>query len=202
VRALLVGPLCRKVSTRGYDLVIGVDAGVARCLASRVRPDLAVGDWDGYRGKLEGIPAVTLPRKKDRSDLHYAFRAAQVFGATEVVCVGLTGGKPDHHLAGLHEMALAAKRFTRVMAMDADAQYHFLSGSNQAAWKAKLALGQRVSILPIGGPAHGVTVSGFEYPLRNARLEPGSRGLSNGVVRKKVSVQLKRGNLVVIYAQS
>src|SRR5262249_27228335 len=113
-RVLLVGAnvergaaavLRRRLRASGeFDLVIAVDGGVSACRALGVRADFAMGDWDSLpRSKkaraLRALPHVTFSRDKDRSDLFFAAQAALAIGAGEVVAVGVTGGRPDHHLA-------------------------------------------------------------------------------------------------------
>ncbi len=56
-----------------------------------------------------------------------------------------------------------------------------------------------MSLLPIGGDAHGITTDGFRYPLRDERLRTGpARGLSNVRTAPDASVTLREGRLLVV----
>ena len=61
--------------------------------------------------------------------------------------------------------------------------------------------GAIVSLLPLHGPATGVTTTGLRYPLHAEPLTPGSgRGISNEVdAAAPVSVHLEAGTLLVIH---
>lgn len=61
-------------------------------------------------------------------------------------------------------------------------------------------LGALVSLLPIGGPAHGVATTGLRWPLADATLSPGeTRGVSNEVVDPAVvGVAIGAGVLLVV----
>ena len=210
-RALLLGAMFprdgRKIVAslqlrKGCDLVIGVDRGFKYSLALGLRPDLAIGDWDSLRDlKLLGkCPRLTLPREKDRSDLYFAACAAVNAGATEIVAIGVTGGRPDHELAAFLDLAeLAANpRFgLKNVAIEA-AEYRHSFIAPGSPWKAKLRSGQLVSIFALNGTAHGVTLRGLKYALRGERLIPSSHGLSNQSVGGACSVSLKQGLLLVM----
>jgi thiamine pyrophosphokinase len=59
--------------------------------------------------------------------------------------------------------------------------------------------GALCSLLPIGGPALGVTTEGLRYPLRRETLAPGStRGVSNEFLDATASVDLADGVLLAV----
>ncbi|MCM2279325.1 MAG: thiamine diphosphokinase [Oligoflexia bacterium] len=211
-RAILIGPrpvppaLVRELRLGPGDFIIAVDGGLRRCRRLGLRPGLAIGDWDSLGARsperaLAGIPHLTLPREKDWSDLCYALDAAEALGAREIVCLGVTGGRPDHQLGVLLDLseaaASSASRFRSVQAWGADGRYHFIS-SRMPRWTARLEPGRCVSVFALGGPAKGVSLRGFRYPLRNAPLVPSSRGLSNRVVSRVCTVAVGRGSLLVL----
>jgi thiamine pyrophosphokinase len=187
------------------DILIGIDGGAARLRRLGLTPDIAVGDWDSLKTQrsLVGLKKLTLPREKDRSDLFYAIQVARNAGAKQLVCLGVTGGRPDHHLAMLLElMAVAADPdfgFGSVCAIGTEAEYYFLSGSSGRAWRfAGLPRGQIISIFSLDDSASGVTLKGFRYPLEGAFVSSGSLGLSNEVIRKHCEIQVNSGNLLVV----
>jgi thiamine pyrophosphokinase len=59
--------------------------------------------------------------------------------------------------------------------------------------------GGLVTLLPLGGPAEGVTTTGLEYPLANETLHEGStRGVSNLLVGAEATVSVARGVLLAV----
>ena len=56
-----------------------------------------------------------------------------------------------------------------------------------------------MTLLPINGPADGVTTSGLRYPLHGETLPSGSsRGVSNEFLDGPAHVALERGALLVV----
>lgn len=225
-KAIIVGPhvgsvleldqtlLSAQIHPRELErtLKIGVDGGVQVLAKAGWKPNFAVGDWDSLktRAALKGIMHLTLPKNKDRSDLYFAARAAVSVGVTDLVCVGVSGGRPDHHLAMIFDLSELGETYPQlgsITVLDPGAKYHFLS-HYQRPWRAKLPSGPSggatVSIFALGEGAKGVTLTGFQYPLKNATLLPSSWGLSNRVAKAKnnavvnCSASIKKGRAVVI----
>jgi thiamine pyrophosphokinase len=182
------------------ELRVAVDGGLDAWLQLGERPDLVVGDGDSLRARgrraWRALPALRLPREKDRSDLYHALRVAVMAGARELECVGVTGGRPDHHLASLLELAdFAAEYGVRVSARGPEGSYHFVAA--RAPWRQRLRRGQLVSIFALGGPARGVRSSGLRYALPGA-LRPGSWGLSNAALGGACELRLRAGRLLAL----
>ena len=211
-RAILFGP---RLSARGAneylkqlkfqpsDFKVGVDAGTAIWRELDLMPDLAVGDWDGLTDAraLEGIDSVVhLPRDKDASDFQHALDIAIGAGARRLVGVGFTGGALDQQLGVYYDLATAASgRFgpvREVSLWDADFEVRILS-AKIPRWRAALPSGTRVSVFSLGGPATGVTLTGFKFPLNLARLEGSTRGLGNETLGREVEVRVGRGTLMI-----
>jgi len=213
----------RELRTHGHcsrDLRIGVDAGVHFWKELNIPPEVAIGDWDSlaeipgavrsiksstnfsvpYLEFLKSAQVLTLPKKKDRSDLHYTLRVIQDTGIKQILCIGFTGGRPDHHLANLIEFGNMAAQplMEKITSIGPDAGYYWVSPSTP------LIIDQPsdVSVFAWNGKAEGVNLEGMEYKLRNAKLEPSSRGLSNRVLTtskgSNARISVRRGLLLVI----
>lgn len=213
------------------DLLIGVDGGLDLLCGLRANdppggrlPDYAVGDWDslGDRGLLSRVRHVTLPSEKDRSDLFFAAISAIEAEASQLICLGVTGGRPDHHLATLMDLSEFSTgkygQLKSIQAIGVEGEYLFLSGKIPV-WKGKLnskPKGQVVSFFGMGRGAKRVTLKGFKYALQRQDLEPSSRGLSNEVLGNEVlstswqgrpsycecEVKLEAGQLLMIIPTS
>jgi thiamine pyrophosphokinase len=61
------------------------------------------------------------------------------------------------------------------------------------------AEGELVSLIPLGGPAEGVTTEGLRYPLSDETLAAGSsRGVSNVFAAEQARITVRRGVLLAI----
>jgi thiamine pyrophosphokinase len=171
-----------------------------------LKPDFAVGDWDSLSSLelLSQLKHLTLPRKKDRSDLFFALTAAVHAGVQEVVCLGVTGGRSDHHLAALFDLSeFATGRYGALKSVQArglDGDFIFLSQAIPN-WSGELKRGQIVSVFAMSPVVRGLTLRGFRYPLEETQLKPSSLGLSNESILKKCEVRLRNGKLLVIIPQ-
>lgn len=214
-RAILMGPLAdpaapewgerlKALKIRESDILYGVDRGTAHWVDFGQTPHRAVGDWDSLKERrdvLDRVAHLTLSKEKDRSDTWHALELALKAGARQIVGVGLTGGRADHHLAVLLDfMEVASGRrgpVQEVRLEGVDASYVFLSESIRR-WSAKLPKGGLISIFAFGRDARGVTLRGLRYRLEDGALRAGSHGLSNEALGGPCEVRLRQGQLLVV----
>ena len=214
MRAILVGPvkgtpkqekaLWSSLDIRDSDLRIGVDGGSAVWLKHGFLPNFCIGDWDSLKNPkkiLDRCAHITLPTDKDRSDLFFAVLATIEAGAKEILCLGVTGGRPDHHFAMLLDLSIfSSGKYGDLNCIEVrgpEASYFFLS-TKIAQWQGKLAVDQLVSLFSMSEGSVGVSLTGFQYPLKNAKLTPSSRGLSNRAAQKNCKIQIRKGRMVVV----
>ena len=142
----------RELRAHGHcsrDLRVAVDAGVYFWKELNIPPHVAIGDWDSllevsgaprspkfleaYHEFLSESQVLTLPTKKDRSDLHYTLRVVQDLGIDQVLALGFTGGRPDHHLANLIEFGNFASdthgdpNVKKITSIGPEAGYYWIS---------------------------------------------------------------------------
>jgi thiamine pyrophosphokinase len=220
-RQILQEVLKRPEALRSSDRLIGVDGGVLGCLEWKLRPDLAVGDWDSVpqvarRRILSSIPHFSLSPHKDRSDFHFALRLALQWNPEEIIALGFTGGRPDHHLATLLDLAELTDevkadfqflRLKRLVARGVEGDYYFLSGQIPV-WKGFLKKGKTVSLFSMSGVTRGVVLRGFQYSFGDSKnsphsknndwLHPSSHGLSNLVSRAAQEIRIGEGKLLIV----
>jgi thiamine pyrophosphokinase len=182
-------------------LIIAADSGVDHALALGVRVDLVVGDLDSADPQaLEAAVAAGAevdrhPAVKDATDLELALLAARDRGARDIVVVGGHGGRLDHLLANALLLASPSLTGVRVRARMGDAEITVVHDRADLAGRA----GGLCSLLPVGGPAHGVVTEGLTYPLHHETLHPGStRGVSNEFMTTIATVTLDDGVLLVV----
>ncbi len=183
------------------DLVIAADSGLEHARALGVPVDLVVGDLDSVDPAVldaaiaDGAAVERHPAAKDATDLELALDAAVDRGATEVLVVGVGGGRLDHFLGNV--LLLASPRYAHVR-VDARVGDAFVTVVHEHVELAGTP-GGLCSLLPLGGPAVGVLTDGLRFPLRHETLPPGTtRGVSNEFLGTSATVSLDDGVLLAV----
>ena len=183
------------------DLVVAADGGARYALAAGVVPDLIVGDMDSLgearRFEERGALLERHPVRKDKMDGHLAVLAVRDQGATAVDLLCAAGGRFSALFAVPH-ILLASERMGLRATMVAGWGDAFVleAGSRTVDGDPQ----DSVSVFPFTGPATGVTLEGFGYPLENARLEAGDTlGFHNELVGGSGRVSVGSGALLVIH---
>lgn len=182
-------------------LVVAADSGLHLAPDLGLRVDLVVGDLDSAdaaalaAAEAAGARVERHPAAKDETDLELALAAAAAHGCTDVLVLGITGGRLDHLLANV--LLLAAARFAhlRIDAVADDARVTVVHDARTLHGTP----GSVVSLLAVGGPARGVRTRGLVYPLAGDTLLPGSsRGVSNVFAEPDATVALDDGTLLAV----
>jgi thiamine pyrophosphokinase len=183
------------------DLVIAADSGLEQAAVLALKVDLVVGDFDSVDPEVlaaaerAGVAVERHPAAKDRTDLELAVIAAQRRGATRVVIVGSDGGRIDHALANLLLLGTPAYAALHLETIGPGGRVVAVHDRVEIAG----APGALVTLLAVGGPAHGVSTHGLVYPLRDETLEPGStRGVSNVFVEPVATVEVAAGVVLAL----
>jgi thiamine pyrophosphokinase len=194
--------LLKRIAGRA-ELVVAADGGARYALDAGVVPDLVVGDMDSL-GEAQtreveerGALLERHPSRKDKMDGHLAVLAVRDRGATAVDLLCAAGGRFSALFAVPH-ILLAAERMGLRATMVARWGQAFVleSGSRTIAGSPQ----DSVSVFPFTGPATGVTLEGFSYPLENARLEIGDTlGFHNELIGRAGRVSVGGGTLLVIH---
>ena len=181
--------------------VIAADSGAAHARTAGRAVDVLVGDLDSIDPSLalalesQGTRVDRHPAAKDRTDLALALDAALALEPSAITVVGGHGGRLDHLVA--NALLLAADDYAGI-AVDArmgPATVTVVRGRREI----RGPVGDLVSLLPVGGPATGVTTEGLMFPLHGATLRPGTTwGVSNQLVEASGAVTVSTGVVLVI----
>ncbi len=184
------------------DVVIAADAGVDHCRALGLVPDMSVGDLDSISpAGLDwvrdlGTPLIELSVDKDASDLDVALTEATAV-ADAVIVIDSGAGRFDHLLG--NQLLLASARFASVDIVSFTQEGTVTVGRGETDLRG--TQGDQVSLLAVGGGAHGVATRGLRWPLTDATLETGSTwGVSNEFTREDASVRVGDGVLLIVQA--
>jgi thiamine pyrophosphokinase len=185
----------------GDAYVVAADSGLDHARALGLAVDLVVGDMDSVSaGSLEAAMAAGAvverhPEAKDATDLELALDAAAVRGAARILVLGPDGGRLDHTLSTA--ALLASPRYAGIDVQARLGLAHLVVVRSAATLTGRP--GRLVTLLPMHGPARGVTTDGLLYPLRDEDLDPGStRGVSNEMVGTTATVTVRGGVLVAL----
>jgi thiamine pyrophosphokinase len=183
------------------DTVIAADGGARHCQALGVHPAVVIGDFDSLTaGELaqlerEGSQVVRYPERKDFTDLELALQHAVAIGADEILVLAALGARWDQTLANLLLPAAPGLEHVRIRLLDGPQEIALLRSGEVHILTGQA--GDTVSLVPLGGHAHGITTDGLEYPLTDGTLYFGAtRGISNVLLGERASVRLEDGLLL------
>ena len=181
---------------RAAALVIAADSGFDLALRLGILPDLLVGDLDSVAAspELAAFPPERIrryPQDKDETDAELGLSLFAERGIRNIVLAGGGGGRLDHLLA-------VAALFERES--PPAAWYTALERIERVEGEALLAgcLGRRVSFLPLGAAAGGLSSEGLKWPLDGLEWGRGYGGISNLVTADPARVRVRRGSLLMI----
>ena len=183
--------------------VVAADSGLEHALAAGLTVAHAVGDFDSVDPSVLAAAAAggtqvhRHPVDKDATDLELALLMAEGLGARRVVVLGGHGGRLDHFLGNV--MVLAAPRFENLVveAVMGDALVRVARPWGPSVVRG--APGDVVTLLPVHGPAEGVTTVGLLYALDRETLAMGTtRGVSNELCAAEAEVRLTAGCLLIV----
>jgi thiamine pyrophosphokinase len=181
--------------------VVAADRGLDHALALGLEVTVAVGDFDSASAEAvaavenAGIRIERHPAEKDATDLELALDTALALRPSRILVLAGVGERLDHLLSAL--LLLGSERYAsvRLDARIGGAQAHVIRGERELEG----APGELVSLLPLGGPAEGVSTEGLAYPLLEETLDPGSsRGVSNELVAESARVSVASGTLLAV----
>ncbi len=201
----LPDPAAVKALLRPDDWVIAADGGACHALACGSTPHLIIGDLDSLPAETQaelmaaGSEFLAYPADKDETDLELALLHASDAGASTLLVIGAFGGRLDQTLANLLLLARPELAHLHVSITD----------GRQTAWLVRDeiaisgAVGDRVSLIPIGGDVHGVITHGLGWRLAGETLCLGqTRGVSNVMTGSQARVQVTAGLLLCVHEQT
>jgi thiamine pyrophosphokinase len=184
--------------------VIAADSGLRVATELGLHVDHLVGDLDSAdpsaveAAVASGTTVERHPAEKDATDLELAFDAAIARGARRIVLVDGGGDRLDHLLGNVLLLASPVLAGVAVEAFTGTTRILVVRGGDPPVTIGG-ALGSLVTLLPLGGPARGITTRGLRYRLSDEELAPGTtRGVSNELAAHTGSVRVESGALLVV----
>ena len=195
----------------GMSFVVAVDSGAKWCYEAGVIPDLLIGDLDSLDSDIvqaftdQEVEIISFSVDKDASDLELAIEEIIQRGYKDLVATNVIGGRIDHELAAIGNLAAAGEQGLAVTVVETDQTLIFLNNPG-ARTRLQVELGAdidanskiSVSLIPWGGIAN-VTVTGYKWELDQVDLDPNkSLGISNSPITVDPLIELHKGALIVV----
>jgi thiamine pyrophosphokinase len=178
------------------DLFVATDGAANQLVGLELPPHVVLGDFDSLSEEArEKLPTTEFVDAIDQeaSDLDKAlgFLAARV--ARRVTVTGATGRRLDHTFTNV-SLILKYGAEMDVRIVEDQGELRLL----QREVELEGVEGDTVSIV-VFEAARGVTTEGLAWPLSDATLTPGSRGVSNRLTGPRARITLREGRAIVCH---
>jgi thiamine pyrophosphokinase len=191
---------------RPDDLLIAADGGARHAVQMGLTPQVVIGDLDSLTSseveilRKAGARILKFPVEKDETDLELAILHALAEGYRSLRILGALGGRIDQTLANLLLLALPGLEDLDARLDDGIEEVFLISPQTPAVVEGNP--GEVLSLLPLGGPAKGITTHGLRYPLHDETLYPErSRGVSNELLTSSAQITLLEGKLICVHTR-
>ena len=197
-------PRAEAIPQGAVDQVVCADSGLDHALAIGLAPHVVIGDMDSVsataldEARRRAVDVVTASTDKDLTDTELGIAHALQSGARSLTLLAGGGDRFDHILGTLaavaHPRLAMLDRIAVHLGVDLISVVH---GGRSVS--LELASGTTVSLVPLAGPAHGVTTTGLRWPLNDDVLHgSAARGVSNEAIDREISVSVDQGVLAIV----
>lgn len=177
--------------------VICADAGFEKAAAEGITPDIIVGDFDSSAADdlPDGIPVIRVPSHKDETDFELALSTAVDMGADTVFIAGGFGGRIDHTLGNIQNIAGFLEKGIKVTMKDEQNRLFAMKKGSIVIPKAERCY---LSLLAYTETAV-ISVSGVEYPLDHHTISiMHPLGVSNEFTSDAAELTVHEGMILVM----
>lgn len=193
---------------RPDDFLVAVDGGLKHLRALNLEPHMLIGDLDSVSPadisglEARGVRVVKFQVHKDETDLELAVEEALRLGCASLLILGALGGRLDMTLANIFLLSLPGLQGIDARLEDGLEEVFLIRAGTEGAIITGRP-GERVSLLPFAGLAHGVRTEGLYYPLKGETLYlERTRGISNKMLDAQARVTLESGTLICIHTRA
>lgn len=188
------------------DILIAADKGLAFFEKTGIVPAKIVGDFDSQGESLlpkyesMGVEIRKFNPVKDATDTEIAVRLAMELGAKKITILGASeGNRLDHLFGNVMTMMIPQQEGVDCFMVDPHNRLRVLTKPVEI--RKEEQYGTYISLIPLTTDVHGVTLSGFKYPLWDYRfniLTSGSLGISNELSEEVGRVDFRSGVLLML----
>lgn len=179
------------------DFIIAADQGYDNMLSLGLVPDLVVGDFDSLGKIPDRENVITLPVRKDMTDVGYAVEKGFERGCREFILYGAVGGALDHTFANVAIAHDIARRGARALLIGEEYSFTVL---HDASIMFHARQSGRISVFALDGMAEGVTIRGLSYEVEDFEVACTDHiGVSNAFIGQAAEISVKKGDLLVVW---
>ncbi len=178
------------------DYVLAADGGLRHVDALGRTPDGILGDFDSLGYVPEG--AAVFPVEKDDTDAMLAVRQGLAMGYREFLLYGsLDGPRRDHTVSNFQTLQYLADRGAQGYLIGKD---YIVTVVKNGCVRFPASASGILSVFCMGADAHGVSLTGLQYPLEDAVLTAGfPLGVSNHFQGRAAAVTVTDGSLLLLF---
>jgi thiamine pyrophosphokinase len=194
----------QQIAKEQYEQIIAADSGIDFMQRNGITPQYIIGDFDSADAKSLSLyeeenkaKIIRLKPEKDDTDTEAAINIAIELGATSIAIIGATGTRLDHVLANVSLLGIGLKRGIPIELLDEHNRVRMTD--KRLTIRKDEQYGRYVSIIPYGGAAEKVNLTGFKYPLTDATLPLySSLGISNEIKEEEAVIEFENSIIIVI----
>lgn len=189
------GLQCVKVNED--DLVICADRGYASACKLGIAPDIIVGDFDSYDGRLpDDTEIIRSVPEKDDTDTLLAIKTAIERGSEEIVIYGAMGGRFDHTIANIQSLAYIQGRGCRGFIEDDD---NIITLCGEGKHRFPYMEGYYFSVFAMTDELYIKVMTGVKYPLADYVMTGSFPiGVSNEITDENAVLDITDGLALVV----
>ena len=200
------------------DIIAAADGGYDLLKKRGIVPNIVIGDLDSIKtngrqrmvsGKLlsgdSSVPVTILPTVKDVTDGEAALDYLIEKGCSDIDIYAATSGRLDHILGHISLLERALNKGVTARLVDDEYEVYLTDKKLEIKIpqllnvKCSMLNKSTVSLLPLTPEVHIMSASGLKYPLKNETLlRTATRGISNIAALDKISIEIKKGLLLVV----
>jgi thiamine pyrophosphokinase len=197
------------IAAMPHACIIAADGGARVAAFYGLTPHSVIGDMDSIDpAQLAALAAggaeiIRHSPHKDETDLELALLLAAERGARHIRVIGAIGDRLDQTISNVLLFAMPPLRPCDVRLVAGEQEAWLLVAAERTETTGiDGALGDTLSLLPLGGLAAGVRTEGLRYPLHDEPLAFGyARGVSNVLEAAQARVHLRSGALLLVHTR-
>lgn len=190
----------RDYIVRSGSLVVCADKGYEYAKKLDIQPDVIVGDFDSYTGRLpEKTEIHRSPAEKDDTDTMLAVKLAIKRGCEFIVLYGALGGRFDHTMANIQTLIYAHEHGCDLMIDDGN---NIVSVQGICIRSYSFMEGWYFSLFSLSEQSEISRLTGVKYPLSHAVLKDSfPLGVSNEIIDREAVLSVGSGLVLVVQSK-
>lgn len=201
----LINPEKYLVELEQSDITIAADGGIQHCRSLGLEPSVVIGDLDSITldeqqalKDNEKIQLIVYPRDKDQTDLELALQYAKKVGVTDVLLIGLLGGRLDQTIANILLLTREEWCDIKMIILNGHETAHLMRENRSLTINGKH--GDIISLIPLSQNVSVIKTHGLRWQLIDAEMLFGTTlGISNEMIEDYCQIHIGIGNLMVIH---